>query len=803
MGRIERRLAKKQGGNESTAYRPQDGFAEALRQHQAGDLAAAEQLYRRILARDPFHADSLHLLGVLAYQRGQHPRAIELISQAIDLKNEVPFYYNNRGLALRELGQTDAAGADYEQALALKPDYVEALSNLGNLRLTQGRTDDAVACFKRALAHNPDYAEAQMNLGNALRDQGKTAEAVTRYERAIALRPDYAEALSNLGNALRDLGQSERAIGSYERALAAKPDFVDAIKNLGTALLELGQLDAAALQLERAVALRPTDVDALNGLGVVLDKRGEHDRAIACFQRALALRSDDVAVLNNLGVALQNRGAFDDAIAQYRRALALRPDDIEARKNLGGALHGRAGQRSGRLLRERMASDIAGVRGQYETLPFPARDPEGERYVLYLSPADTLAKVNQYCFGGARDFAKGLRVLVAGCGTGDSALWLGHQLRETPSEIVALDLSAASLEICAARAAVRGLGNIRCVNASILDLPQLGLGSFDYITCLGVLHHLPDPDAGLRALAAGLAPDGGMAVMVYGQPGRAHIYATQDLLRRLTAGIEDRTRRLAIARDILAGLPPTNVFRQREGWANIAGAYLEDDTNLWDTLLHEQDRAYTASGVRDFLASAGLQVQAFGTYKAAPASCALQYDLDLYVSDPAERARLAALPPSAREDIAEALDGSLALHTVYATRAPQAALDPTAPQAILSIMSAYGARALAEAVAPGAALTIVLRSGKSMTYRPTPAAQGFLAAIDGRRSNGEIARSLAGADGAALLAKVAPELRVPTALHWLVARTAAGSAQPPLAMCGRFTLPLHHEEPVLLVEPAA
>ena len=310
------------------------------------------------------------------------------------------------------------------------------------------------------------------------------------------------------------------------------------------------------------MALRPDYAEAQNGLGLVLDKKGEYDKAIACFERALALQPDDVEILNNLGAALQNSGRFDDAIARYEHALALRPDYVEARKNLGGALHARAGERSGALLRERMKQAAhSGVRGQYETLPFPARDPEGERYVRYVTPPDILAKVNQYCFGGARDFGKGLRVLVAGCGTGDSVMWLGEQFRDTPSEIVALDLSAASIEIAAARAAVRGLENIRFVNASLLEAPQLGLGVFDYITCLGVLHHLPDPDAGLRALEAVLAPDGGMGLMVYGLPGRAHIYTMQELLRGMTAGIDDRERKLAIARDVLAHLPATNPFR--------------------------------------------------------------------------------------------------------------------------------------------------------------------------------------------------------------------------------------------------
>ncbi|HLI21077.1 MAG TPA: tetratricopeptide repeat protein [Stellaceae bacterium] len=761
-------MAARQAGNDGGAQRIQQMFADALRAHQSGQLAEAERRYRAILAQDARHPDSLHLLGVLCFQRGQHAAAIDLIGQAIAINGSVPFFHNNRGLALAAAGRGDEAAAHYERALALKSDYVEALANFAHLRLIQRRSDEAIALCKRALAHNPDYAEAQLTLGNALREQNRLDEAIACYERTLVLRPDFAEACNNLGNAL----------------------------------LETEQLDAAAKQLERAIALRPDFAEAQNSLGVVRDRQGDHARAIECFERALKLTPDDAEVHNNLGAALQNQGAFDDAIAHYERALALRPDYAEARKNLGGALHGRAGERSGRLLRERN-SGIAGVRGQYESLPFPARDPAGERYVLYLSPADTLSKVNQYCFGGARDFAKGLRVLVAGCGTGDSVMWLAHQLRDTPSEIVALDLSLASLEICRARAAMRGFGHVRCIHASILDLPQLGLGSFDYITCLGVLHHLADPDAGLAALAGVLAPDGGMAVMVYGRPGREHIYAMQETLRRVTAGVDDRERKLAAARGILSALPPTNAFRQREGWDNIRRGYLGDDTNLWDTLLHEQDRAYTASEVRAFLQSAGLHLQAYGTYKASPASCALQYDLDLYASDAAERERLAALPLAAREDLAEVLDGSLALHTVYATRAAQAALDPTAPQAILSVMSEIGGRALAHLAAPNAEITVVLRSGKAITYRPSPDTQRFLAMVDGKRSNREIAGALAGTDGSRFLEAIASELRLPATLHWLVARVAGGTFWPPLAMEGRFALPLRHEEPTLLVEPGA
>ena len=52
-------------------------LAFALSRHQAGECVEAEAVYRRILAADPRHADALHLLGVLNYQRGHHDRAID------------------------------------------------------------------------------------------------------------------------------------------------------------------------------------------------------------------------------------------------------------------------------------------------------------------------------------------------------------------------------------------------------------------------------------------------------------------------------------------------------------------------------------------------------------------------------------------------------------------------------------------------------------------------------------------------------------------------------------------------------
>ena len=143
-------------------------------------------------------------------------------------------------------------------------------------------------------------------------------------------------------------------------------------------------------------------------------------------------------------------------------------------------------------------------------------------------------------------------------------------------------------------------------------------------------------------------------------------------------------------------------------------------------------------------------------------------------------------------------DGSLALHTVYASRDPKAALDPTSPQAILSPLSEEARQALSHPAAAGAGVPVVLGNGKEMVWKVSAATRAFLAAIDGRRSNAEIARSIDPANEGGVLAQVAPELRLPLACHWLVARMSGGTAWPVLAGYRKIAPPLKYQEPIHL-----
>ena len=252
---------------------------------------------------------------------------------------------------------------------------------------------------------------------------------------------------------------------------------------------------------------------------------------------------------------------------------------------------------------------VTGVKDQYEVFPYPLRDPEDDRKRLITTLGGNLDGISHFAFGGRRDFAKPMRVLVAGGGTGDALIYLAQQLadRGCPAEVVYVDLSAASRAIAEQRAAIRNL-NITFVTGSLLDVATLAPGPYDYIDCSGVLHHLPDPDAGLAALASQLAPDGAMGIMLYGTLGRSGVYPMQALLRTLAPATLPAAERLAVFRRVMASLPNTNLLRSNP----VLGITPKtDDNELFDMFLHSQDRSYTVEEIGRFAEGAGLRVTTF------------------------------------------------------------------------------------------------------------------------------------------------------------------------------------------------
>lgn len=317
---------------------------------------------------------------------------------------------------------------------------------------------------------------------------------------------------------------------------------------------------------------------------------------------------------------------------------------------------------------------LANVRQQYEQFPYPPRNPEDERHRLLEVDIDRLTTINFYCFNGENDF-NGARVLVAGGGTGDSTIFLAEQLRNKNAEVVYLDISEASIDVAKQRAKIRGLENIRWIRDSILTLSPATAGTFDYISCTGVLHHLQDPEHGLSCLESVLRPAGAMGIMVYAKYGRTGIYQLQKLLRIINHNETEMSGKIANARQILKELPESNWFHHNEHL--LSDHRNLGDSGLVDLLLHEQDVAYGIEAVHTLLAQAGLRLVEFSDVRMR-----MSYRPEQYIQDPALLQKIARLDRVARQSIAELLVGAFRQHVFYASRKDHSRAVPGDPSSI-------------------------------------------------------------------------------------------------------------------------
>ncbi|MCQ8241798.1 class I SAM-dependent methyltransferase [Acetobacteraceae bacterium KSS12] len=375
------------------------------------------------------------------------------------------------------------------------------------------------------------------------------------------------------------------------------------------------------------------------------------------------------------------------------------------------------------------------MRAQYERYPYPERDPRDERKRLFVGSPSHLREIDHWVFGAARPRSRPLRALVAGCGTGDGAIMLATQLHQDgrPGEVVAIDRSATALGIARARAEMRGLPNIRFERLSLAALPSPELGTFDYIDCCGVLHHLPDPLAALRALEASLSPGGGMGLMVYAPHGRTGVYMLQDALALLAPPEQAPEERLDAARRVMRHLPGTAWLRHNQ---NFGDHLTGGDAGLYDLLLNPRDRAYDVPAFLALLDGAGLEAACL----VEPA----QYDPDLLLPDPRLRSRAAGLSWAERAALAEALAGNMNTHVAYAVRRGErpARPDPLHPDAV-PVAREMPAPVIAEQMGLGG--TLPLQFGPLTVPLPMPVqAKAFLGLIDGERTVGAIAGILAG-----------------------------------------------------------
>lgn len=261
-----------------------------------------------------------------------------------------------------------------------------------------------------------------------------------------------------------------------------------------------------------------------------------------------------------------------------------------------------------------MVSDAdrqAAVRQLYNTYPFPPEPlldapPPGYNWRWHWQAA------YGFC-SGVKPSRTQVRILDAGCGTGVGTEYLLHLNPE--ADITAIDLSEGALAVAQERCAKSGViagrsGSVQFQQLRIEEAAEKLEGTFDLINCVGVLHHLPDPKAGIQALAEKLAPGGIFHIFVYAEQGRWEIQLMQQAIALLQGDRRgDYRDGVQLGRDLFATLPPDNrlVQREKERWS------MENmrDANFADMYLHPVETDYTIGTLQELIAASGLEFLGF------------------------------------------------------------------------------------------------------------------------------------------------------------------------------------------------
>jgi protein O-GlcNAc transferase len=265
---------------------------QAFAAYQAGKLADAEKLCRRIISvkRDAF--DALHILAVTQLNLGRKDEALTNFDRALALQPNNASVLYNRSLTLQELKRYDEALASYERTILAQPDNADALLNRGHVLRELNRHEEALASYDRVLKARPDYFDVHILRGNMLQELKRYEEALASYDRALRLQPNHAGVLNNRGNTLKWLMRYDEALLSYEQALKAQPDYADALNNRGTILQALKRHDEALADYDIMLTMRPDSAEALFNRGMVLMELKREVDALESYDRALKIMPD-------------------------------------------------------------------------------------------------------------------------------------------------------------------------------------------------------------------------------------------------------------------------------------------------------------------------------------------------------------------------------------------------------------------------------------------------------------------------------------------------------------------------------
>ncbi|KGG20674.1 tetratricopeptide repeat protein [Prochlorococcus marinus] len=547
-----------------------------------GKLKDAELSYRKAIEINPDYAEAHSNLGTILNEVGKLKDAEISYRKAIQLNPNFGVAYSNLGGILHDLGKLKEAELSTRKAIEINPHYAEAHSNLGTILSEVGKLQDAEISYRKAIQLNPNFANAYSNLGGILHDLGKSEEALDSYLKVIDINPTHSNIYPSITRFLRDSDSSildKSKLKKILNILLEKNDLphkelfnvfnflyskeiIDIIEKLDSDFSKiellihnkviinaLKKIIFCDLKLEKMLTKVRRNICYRISKNIETINHSELEFIIAlgeqCFLNEYVysfteeenisidkiikkcrdgeLSESNIAILScyfplykliDQIPSLKSFNSSNQSIKELKELQITEPlKEIKLSKKI---------RKLGKI-----NDDISQkVKSQYEENPYPRwrhGNPSIKNKVPFNQSINYSIKPNSISQNIGN---KKLKILVAGCGTGQHIL---DTQRYKNSQIIGIDLSLSSLAYSQRKIDELEIDNVELIQMDILEVGLLE-EQFDIIESSGVLHHMNNPSKGLQALLGSLKDNGFLKLGLYSELARQNIIEARNYI---------------------------------------------------------------------------------------------------------------------------------------------------------------------------------------------------------------------------------------------------------------------------------
>ncbi|MGH1353234.1 MAG: tetratricopeptide repeat protein [Methyloligellaceae bacterium] len=628
---------------------------------KTGAFKEAADSFQKAISLSPNCAEYHLHLAMMRNNLGEGDKAIGLYTKAIELAPDYVEAYQAMGRFLEQHQNMEEAINCYRKIAELEPDDFNNNKYLAMLYFQNRQFSEAAVYYLNADRCRPNDAEIYGCLSAVYNRLGQYAEALDYTQKALQINPELQWVLNNFAKSIavssgnititpelvcnltrcHETPRIDSTIIAVFSSTVILSGFSDCAHK--PTLTDLGNIDSSTFRLlvahlRNALISSPVLENILCGLREELLNYCIEHKALCPLSKelleALSCQSSlneyiwpqtesQIEKLSKYQSVITGQiaaGKSPDKYALFLLAAyipvhkdeTLRQWSVENASTDDELLHEFIETRMMQPVRlKELAKQIKpattidnaisqSVRSQYEENPYPqwwsiSREPSAN-YIEKLKaeifpnvPSDLVEH-------------KTPKVLIAGCGTGRHALNAARTYKN--SSVLAVDLSLSSLAYAQSKAEDFNITNIEFRQADILKLGELNK-KFDIIECSGVLHHMEDPEAGLKVLLKLLAEDGYLKLGLYSQQARQSVSELRSRLEEKQVQLENPD-----IREFRASLKVNHpdiydkVSRSIDFYSASA---------FRDLLLHVQEHQYTIPELKQMLSDHNLEFLGFIT----------------------------------------------------------------------------------------------------------------------------------------------------------------------------------------------